>query len=696
MRNHALLRPTILLIAIILPTFLRAQFQPPTPEELKMTADPQALFAAALCLLALTPTALAKDKPEPAPQWAVDAAKTPTPASAKDSPAVVLFDEYLITVDDQNHAVERERSAVRILKPQGRSYTHCSIGYDVDEKLNYFRSWTFTSDGRQLQAMESDFVDRGAYAAPVLQFTERIRTVNPPASDPGAVVVCETEEHLRPYMSEEEWEIQSSIPVVFEALELALAPGAHFADSWARFSPIKPAEVASNHLRWELKDMPALDLENIHAIPAWGAVAARMSVKWGDAAVNGTDNQWRAIGLWQARLEEHRPDPTPEIAAKALELTAGAPDLYTKLSRITDFIQKNIRYFIVAKGIGGWQAHYAADIYRNRYGDCKDKTTLLISMLQAIGIKAYYLHVDSRRGIIDPSESSLIGNHMITAIELPDGQSDPRLLARVTAATGKTLLIFDPTDEETPVGLIRAALQGAYGNISSGPDSQVLRMPVLPPESAGLTRNGSFTLTPDGILSGDVSEIFSGDDATTERWLLKDNDNKEIHDKLEQSLGSDLPGLTFKGYEFHRIADLDKPLGLDLHLSAANYAHPAGPLLLLRPRVLGSHAHLVTDVMEGKPRKYSIEMGHPGRWRDSFDIALPPGYVVDETPDPVDLDVDFAAYHSTVTAKDNHLHYDREYVVRQVEIPAEKAAAFRKLQTAILTDEKGTAVLKKQ
>jgi hypothetical protein len=640
--------------------------------------------------------ATARNKSEPAPQWAVDAAKTPTPASANDAPAVILFDEYFITVDEQNHAVEREREAIRILKPQGRGYTHCSIGYDIDEKLNYFRSWTIAPDGRQFQAMDTDFVDHGAYEAPILQFTERIRTVNPPASDPGSVVVCETEEHLRPYMDEEEWDIQSSIPFVFEALELALPPGAHYAESWGRFTPVKPIEAASNHLRWEIKDMPALDLESIHDTPAWGALAARMSVKWGDAAVKGTENQWREIGLWQEQLEEHRPDPTPEITAKAQELIAGAPDFYTKLSRITDYIQKNIRYFIVAKGIGGWQAHYAGDIYRNRYGDCKDKTTLLISMLQAVGIRAHYLHVDSRRGIIDPNAPSLAGNHMITAIEIPSGLSDPRLLALVKAVNGKTLLIFDPTDEETPVGLIRAALQGAYGNISNGPDSQVLPLPVLPPESSGLTRKGSFTLTPDGAISGDVSEAFIGDDATNERWFIKDSDSKELHERLENGLGSDLPGLTFKGFEFHGAADLDKPLDLDLHLSASGYAHPAGPLLLLRPRVLGSDARAVPDVMEGKPRAYSIELGHPGRWHDSFDIAIPPGYVVDETPSPINIDLDFASYHSSVSAKGNVLHYDREYTVRQVEIPPAKAQSFRLLEGAILTDEKGAAVLKKQ
>jgi hypothetical protein len=122
------------------------------------------------------------------------------------------------------------------------------------------------------------------------------------------------------------------------------------------------------------------------------------------------------------------------------------------------------------------------------------------------------------------------------------------------------------------------------------------------------------------------------------------------------------------------------------------YAHTAGPLLLVRPRVVGDDAVPFDD----KPRKVPIDLTATGRWRDSFDITLPAGYVVDETPDPIDLDVDFASYHSSVTAKNNVLHYEREYIVRQVEIPPDKAAEFRKLESAILFDEKGTAVLKKQ
>jgi hypothetical protein len=655
-------------------------------------------FASAVwgCALLFAPSAIAKEKQQPAPQWALDAAKTPTPANTGDAPAVILFDEYFIAVDDQNHAMERERYAVRILKPQGREYSHCTAEYDTDEKLEYFHSWTIAADGRQFQALDTDFKDVGAYGDQDMQATDRFRILNPPASDPGAVVTCETEVHLRPYMNSEDWGIQAPIPFVNEALELALPPGGHYSDSWSRYIPVRPTETTDGHLRWEIKDMPGLDLENVHGTPPWEALAARMSVMWSDEAVKGAENQWRAFGLWEDQLEAHRPDPTPEITAKAQELTAGAPDLYTKLNRITAYIQKNIRYFVIMKGIGGWQAHYAADIYRNRYGDCKDKTTLLISMLQAIGIHAYYLHVDSERGVINPDAPSLIGNHMITAIELPDGENDPRLLAQVKTASGKTLLIFDPTDEETPVGLIRGDLQGAYGNIADGADSQVLRMPVLPPESGGLNRKGSFTLAADGSLAGDIDDVFNGVDAARERGMLKERDAKELRNSLEEGLSAELPGLNFKGYEFHDSGDLEKPVGLDLHLSAASYAHSAGPLLLLRPRVMGTNARALSDLMGSKARKYPIEIGHPGLWRSSYDIALPDGYVVDETPDPVDVDMDFASYHASATAKGNTLHYEMVYTVRQVEIPADRAVDFRKLESAILSDEKGTAVLKKQ
>ena len=654
---------------------------------------PARILVAALLLCACKPGHAGMfGHSQPIPQWGMDAYKTHTPDYAKDSAAVVLYDEYIETVDLQGRAVEREREAIRVLKPQGRSDVNCSVSYGEDEKINYFRAWTIASDEKQYEAQPTDFTEEGDTGVPVMLSTWKTRVAHPPAVDVDSTVICESEELMRPYMHENIWGIQGGLPIVFQALEVDLPPGNPHTQSWHNFKAVPPVEVAPNHWRWEVKDMPALILRDIPSRPEWGALAARMSVQWGDAAVDGADNQWRAIGQWVTTLEANRPDPSPEITTQTQTLIAGAPDFYSKLSRITDFIQKNIRYFIVERGIGGWRANTAADIYRNKYGDCKDKTTLLISMLQVAGIHAFYVPVDARRGLVDPEFPSLLGNHMITAIEVPAEIQDPRLQAIVKAKDGKRYLIFDPTDERTPVGNLPSYEQGSYGTLAAGTSSQVIALPILPPDANGNDRKGTFTLAPDGTLAGTVESVRSGSGGGELRNILKYSDEKERREALETSIARDVPGVVLNSFNYVQPTELDKPIEIHYQLTANQYAHSAGPLLLVRPRVVGSDTLPFND----KPRTVPIDLNATGRWHDSFDITLPAGYVVDETPDPVNVDTDFATYHSTVTAKDNKLHYERELVVRQVQLSADKAAAFRKLESSILSDEKGTAVLKKQ
>jgi Domain of Unknown Function with PDB structure (DUF3857)/Transglutaminase-like superfamily len=627
----------------------------------------------------------------PPPQWGLDAARTPVPDYAKDARAVILYDEHVDTVDNQGRAVERRRWVTRILAPQGRDDGYCAVMYDEDEKINYFHEWTIGADEKQFQAKDTDFADVGDPGLPQMLSTRKARVVRSPAADPGATIICESEEVMPPYMQEGLWGIQDDIPVVFRAIEVDLPPGRPYSVAWHRYDPVPPTQVAPDHWRWEIKDVHALDLRDVRSSLDEAALAARMSVEWGDAAVAGDDKEWRALGEWTTTLEAHRPDPTPEITAQAQSLVAEAPDFYTKLKDITQYIQKNIQYFIVMRGIGGLQAHYAGDIYRNRYGDCKDKTTLLISMLQAVDIQAFYVPVDDRRGVVNPKAPSLAGNHMITAIEIPSDVNDPRLLAVVKANDGKRYLIFDPTNERTPVGNLPSYEQGSYGLLAAGDASQVIALPVLPPDANGMERKGDFTLSPDGVLTGTVDTSRMGPEGADWRGFLKDTSERERRESLEKAVGRDLPGVVLDSFNIVEPADLDKPLELDYKVTVPQYAHAAGPLLLVRPRVVGDFALPFDD----KPRTLPIDMEATGSWRDSFDIALPPGYTVDETPDPVSVDVGFASYHSSITSKGNVLHYEREYVVKDVEIPAEKAGDFRMLEASILEDEKGAVVLKK-
>jgi hypothetical protein len=95
------------------------------------------LSIAALLIFACQPghaSWFGKDKQD-LPQWGLDAAKTPTPTYVKDAASVILFDEYLETVDDQGRAVERERRVKRILKPQGRNDVQCLLRRGREDQL---------------------------------------------------------------------------------------------------------------------------------------------------------------------------------------------------------------------------------------------------------------------------------------------------------------------------------------------------------------------------------------------------------------------------------------------------------------------------------------------------------------------------------------------------------------------------------
>ncbi len=78
-------------------------------------------------------------------------------------------------------------------------------------------------------------------------------------------------------------------------------------------------------------------------------------------------------------------------------------------------------------GVGGYQPHPAADVFKNKYGDCKDKATLLITMLGHIGLRGYPALVGTRGDIeADPKTPTLATfDHMIVA--LPGSRQPPAL-----------------------------------------------------------------------------------------------------------------------------------------------------------------------------------------------------------------------------------------------------------------------------
>lgn len=642
-------------------------------------------FLACYCLFAV---AAKNDFPD----WATAATHNTIPSTVGWQPeSATLFHEKLLTVSPDGKTIRRERSVTKILRPVARDF-FCMTSYDVDQKLSYMHGWVLAADGKQYAAKDSDFVEVGLDDDRSLHTSTHFRALRAPAADTGAIVACEFEIKERPYINEEIWRFQSSSPLSEGALELDLPPSWQYYAVWKSYSSVQPVEVQPGHWRWSLHNIPAVKVDDVPMHPSQAALEGRVSVHYGSTVATTVDDRWRQIGVWVDNLAAHRTDPSPEITARAHSLADNEKDFFGKLQRITEDIQNHIRYFVVEIGIGGNQPHFASDIFRNQYGDCKDKATLLVSMLSAVGIQGRLVVVDTNRGVIDPKVPSIAGNHMITAIELPSGYNDPRLQSVVTLPGGKQYLIFDPTDQWTPVGKIRSDLQGGYGLIVAAEDSHIVQFPVAKPESNTINRTGSFELSADGVLKGEIKEVRRGDAATTVRYYYDSHDEKKVQQWWETRLLKDLTGLKLVGPEAAHLKEISQPLEMKYEITAASYARQTGPLFLIRPRVIGTDAWW----FDNKPRVYPVDLEETGQWKDSFDIHLPAGYAVDELPAAVSIETDFATYHSSVTAKDNVLHFEREFVVKQLELPADKYSKLTEVLGQISADEQATAVLTKQ
>jgi hypothetical protein len=632
-------------------------------------------------------------KADSVPDWVRTAAQQKLPTYSPETNAVVLLEDTTYTVAPDGSAVEHYRRVIKILRPQGREEGIVAVPFDKDSKILSMHVWSIGPDGHEYAVKDNEMVEVGYPGQGNFFMDLKIRAANAPGRDPGGIVAYEYEQRNHAYLTEKTWFFQNDLPRVSQSFTLELPPGFTHGTVWAHSKEVPAVDLEHQRWRWEMKDIPAIDLDHVPLRPSELALAGRMTVHYAGPTLSApTEGSWQSIGQWYQSISKDRLAATPEIAAKARELAGNKTDFYDKTEAIAEFVQQQVRYFVIEMGIGGYQPHFAGDIFRNRYGDCKDKATLLTSMLSTVGIHGALVMVDHRRGVIDPDAPSIVGDHMIAAIEIPKDYNSPKLRSVVTSKTGRRYLIFDPTWEKTAFGQLEHNLQGGFGVLVEGNDSQIIQFPVLSPDLNTIRRTASFQLQPDGSLKGTVTEKRFGDVSEHRRDLYTQGDAKQQTQYMDRMLGEDFTSFSVSDVKVQNAESLNKDLTTSFSLTADRFGKPMGSLLMVRPRILGSE-ELYAD---HKKRHVPINLDETMQEQDDYTIELPTGYAIDEIPDPVKLDVGFASYESSSSVKDNVLHYTRTYTVREVTLPAEKYPDVQKLAGVIAADEQNNAVLKKQ
>ncbi|HUQ32654.1 MAG TPA: DUF3857 domain-containing protein [Pyrinomonadaceae bacterium] len=625
-----------------------------------------------------------------APAWLQQAAAQKNPAYDKTVPAVVLLDESIVAVTEDGRITTTATYAVRILKREGRDEAVAREFYMTDSgKVREIKAWLIRPSGEVKRYGKEQILDVSSANNDVYD-ESRLKIIDASKdADEGAVFGYQTVTESRSFFSQSLWYFQQNLPVLQSRFQLTLPTGWTASSVTFNHAKIEPATSGSTYT-WELRDLPFIEDEP--SDPSVSNLAPRVAVNYGPAASSPsagakTFNSWADVSRWYSELSDPQVTLDDALAGKARELTANAKTELERIQIIGRYVQ-NLQYISIQIGVGRYRPHSATEVFAKAYGDCKDKANLMRAMLKAVKIEAYPVLIFSgdpnyvREDWASPRQF----NHCIVAVRVSDETKAPTIIEN--ASLGR-LLIFDATDDNTPVGDLPTYEQGSFALVAAGGSGALLRMPVTPPESNRLERQAEVNLAADGSINATVRERSVGQSAVGERSMFRRLSRPEYNRAIENwiTLGA-------SGAKVSKVDPTDNSadgrFNLDVEFTAGAYAQlMQDRLLVFKPAIV---SRLDWLPLTGASRKHPVVLNSHS-YTETVRVKLPAGFDVDEMPDPVKLEASFGSYTSTYEVKDGQLVFTRSLIQKAATIPADQYATVRTFFERIRAAEASPVVL---
>lgn len=129
-------------------------------------------------------------------------------------------------------------------------------------------------------------------------------------------------------------------------------------------------------------------------------------------------SNWQEVAKWAKPLYELPAEASAPIKFKAKEIQKTHRTQKAQIEEVIRFVQDEVRYTGLNSGIGGFVPDSPAAILQRRFGDCKDKASLITALLNEFGVTAYPALVHSYDGpVINtylPSPDAF--DHMIVSL----------------------------------------------------------------------------------------------------------------------------------------------------------------------------------------------------------------------------------------------------------------------------------------
>lgn len=542
-----------------------------------------------------------------------------------DESAVLLLDDGVVRYDADGTGTRTYRQVTQILSADAvDEYAEQEFSYVPGHQrltVNWIR--VVRPDGTVVsqapsQAQEADVP--AALGNPVYS-DAKIRRYSLAGVAPGTIVDWSyTVEELKPFLKGDfslSWSVHTG-RLTRRSRYLVDLPGTlrpHIVERNLTFRRRETAVGSRRTYLWATQDVPRVAAEDFMA----DSNGVYMGIELAGAV------EWETIGSWYADLARDRYAVDHGLREKVRRLVKSATTPNDTVRAVQRWVAQDIRYVSIALGLGGYQPRPPSEVVATGYGDCKDKATLFVAAVRALGFRAYPVLLRSS-GSVDRALPSLSQfDHAIAVVERPEGR-----------------VYVDLTADLVPYGELPENVQGQFGLIvySDGTSEQV----TLPEAPASDNLNETRivgTLSAEGYLTASYQERGLGTRQYSLRNLFLAPIDSSSRADFARSIATKLyPGADADSLQIFDGRDLDAEPRVALQIVRGFAARPMAPsrmvILTLPLTSMRSMADAAKALEAKGPRRFPIDAAKvigPVASATEITLMLPPGWRVQLPPE---------------------------------------------------------------
>ena len=612
----------------------------------------------------------------PAPSARPDDLKTlilnaPSALAYPNATKATLLDLADITVRPDGTASTITRQAVKVFNKLAREReSEVKIPYTGGyEKVKILRARTIRPDGSVINVRPEDIRDHELNDEQGEYSDARVISFSMPAVEEGCILDYEYQttqtSSKMPGNFWTDWYFQSGTdPVVLSRLTVTSPKNMKlnelYKNTAVRPKSVDSADGKSVTQTWEARNVAPLDIEPM--MPPADKVIPTVHLS--------TVPTWQSVADWYSGMAKDRSVANDTVKARAIALTKDLKTPEEKAKAIFYYVEEKTRYVALEFGQGAYQPRAASVTCDTQYGDCKDMATLLVTMLNDVGITAHPVLLK-----VQPTESSR------TDPPSPSAFNHAICLAEI----GGKKFWLDATAQVVPWGEIPSGDRGADAFVMRSGKGTFETIPYATAEENRRDVLAKLALSPDGSAKGTIEMQGNGEwdlFMRTQFSYMTPDRVRPFMQSMAQGIG---PNARVTDYKVSDVSNKDQPVKITMTVEFPAWAAQSGDLLLFKARPEQTGGGQSSPLREDG-RRLPITQQKAGLGNSTLELTLPTGYTLFSAPKPTEVKSDLGKFTRMVTTSADKITVATRGEDYRSEVPAarynEMRAYFDKFQRA--------------